>query len=172
MSGFQNFTMWVLITAIHKVQHLHSWFSPVKTWLLKKITLLKTKSLLKEKKKHLSVGFQFVPDSCLEHVMNFVVCSTHLHWCWPQGSVSLWRNPGPLANVAPCQRQRGFETAGLGGLHHSQATFRAIHLSGIIERPILSTPAGVTSYHQPPVPLFIKRGWEDQVEVNGWKKEG
>lgn len=92
-------------------------------------------------------------------------------WCRPprrpQGSVfPLWRNPGPLANVPPCQRQRGFKTAGLGRLHHLQAIFQAIHLSRIIERPILSTPGGVTSYHKPPAPLLIKRGWEDQVEEN------
>lgn len=88
-------------------------------------------------------------------------CSIHLHSClprcWPQGSVSLWRNPGPLANVAPCQRQRSFKTAGFGSLHHLQAIFQAIHLSRIMERPLLSTPGGVTSYHKPPVPLLIKR---------------
>lgn len=92
---------------------------------------------------------------------NLWICWTHLHLCrppcWPQGSVSLWRNPGPLANVPPCQRQRGLETAGFGRLRHLQAIFQAIHLSGIIERPILSTPGGVTSYHRPPAPLLIKR---------------
>lgn len=38
-----------------------------------------------------------------------------------------------------------------------QAIFQAIHLSRIIECPILSTPGGVTSYHKPPVHLLIKR---------------
>lgn len=38
-----------------------------------------------------------------------------------------------------------------------QAIFQAIHLSRIMERPILSTPGGVTSYHKPPAPLLIKR---------------
>lgn len=81
----------------------------------------------------------------------------HWSWCRPQGNVSLWRNLSPLANVAPCQRRRGFKTARFGRLHHLQAIFQTIHLSGIMECPILSTPGGVTSYHKPPGPLLIKR---------------
>lgn len=86
------------------------------------------------------------------------------------------RNPGPLANVAPCQRRRGFKTAGSGRLHHLQAIFQAIHLSRIIERPILSMPGGVTSYHKPPVPLLIKRDGRIRlggiVKKNGRRMDG
>lgn len=77
--------------------------------------------------------------------------------CWLQGSISLSKNPGPPANVPPCQRQRGFKTGGFGRLYHLQAIFQPIHLSRIIECLCLSTPEGVTSYHKPPAPLLIKR---------------
>lgn len=89
---------------------------------------------------------------------NLQICWTHSHSCRPP----CWKRfpleePRSSANAPPCQRQRGFKTAGLGRLHHLQAIFQAIHLSRIIERPILSTPGGVTSYHKPPAPLLIKR---------------
>lgn len=77
--------------------------------------------------------------------------------CWLRGSISLSKNPGPPANVPPCQRQRGFKTGGFGRLYHLQAIFQPIHLSRIIECLCLSTPEGVTSYHKPPAPLLIKR---------------
>lgn len=83
------------------------------------------------------------------------------------------QEPGPLTNVPPCQRQRGFKTGGFGRLYHLQAIFQPIHLARIIECPCLSTPGGVTSYHKPPAPLLIKkRGWEDRVEEEDKKKEG
>ena len=68
------------------------------------------------------------------------------------------QEPGPLTNVPPCQRQRGFKTGGFGRLYHLQAIFQPIHLARIIECPCLSTPGGVTSYHKPPAPLLIKQG--------------
>lgn len=67
-------------------------------------------------------------------------------------------DPGPLTNARPCQRQRGFKTGGFGRLFQLQAIFQPIHLARIIECPCLSMPAGVTSYHKPPVPLLIKQG--------------
>lgn len=69
-----------------------------------------------------------------------------------------FEEPGPLTNVPPCQRQRGFKTGGFGRLYHLQAIFQPIHLAGIIECLCLSTPGGVTSYHKPPAPLIIKQG--------------
>lgn len=69
-----------------------------------------------------------------------------------------FEEPGPPANVPPCQRQRGFKTGGFGRLYHLQAIFQPIHLARIIECLCLSAPGGVTSYHKAPAPLLIKQG--------------